>query len=42
LEADHIKPWAHYSSLRYAVNNGRTLCRSCHIKTFRVKECLND
>lgn len=33
LNADHIKPWALYPSLRYAIDNGRTLCVSCHKKT---------
>ena len=33
LEADHIKPWKLYPKLRYLVSNGRTLCRSCHMKT---------
>jgi len=32
LEADHIKPWSVYESLRYSVDNGRTLCKPCHIK----------
>lgn len=30
LEADHIKPWCGFPDLRYAVENGRTLCRPCH------------
>lgn len=33
LEADHIKPFAHYPELRLDVDNGRTLCKDCHKKT---------
>ena len=33
LEADHIKPYAHFPELRLSLDNGRTLCKSCHIKT---------
>lgn len=32
LEADHIKPWCAFPELRYDINNGRTLCRPCHLK----------
>ena len=30
LEADHIKRWADFPELRFDVNNGRALCKSCH------------
>lgn len=32
LNAHHIKPWAHYPGLRFALENGITLCPVCHAK----------
>lgn len=33
LNADHIKAFASFPSLRYELSNGRTLCNPCHRKT---------
>lgn len=30
LNADHIRPWSVWPSLRYEVSNGQTLCIFCH------------
>lgn len=37
LEADHIRPFAHYPELRFDLSNGRTLCKDCHSKTDTYK-----
>lgn len=32
IHADHIKSFTHFPALRFDVNNGQTLCVSCHAK----------
>jgi len=29
--SEHIKPWCAFLDLRYEIDNGRTVCRPCHM-----------
>jgi hypothetical protein len=40
LEAHHIKTFKKYPKLRYILENGITLCRSCHMKRHKRGEVI--
>ena len=37
LNADHILPFAYFPAIRFAIDNGRTLCINCHKNTDTFK-----
>lgn len=42
IQADHIQEFYLYPELRFSVDNGRTLCKNCHIKRHWGNEVESD
>jgi len=42
LVAHHIKTWKNFPKLKFEVNNGITLCRSCHCKLHTIHKNIID
>jgi hypothetical protein len=42
IQADHIQGFSQHPELRYAIDNGRTLCKNCHKKRHWGNEVESD
>jgi len=42
IQADHIQEFATHPELRFAIDNGRTLCKDCHFKRHWGNEVDSD
>lgn len=38
LQAHHVKPWSKFPKLRHAIQNGITLCRTCHVAAHKPEK----